>query len=106
LVGRGALGADQALGLIEAQRRCRDAAPGALLILSGLSITLGLFPAIGLRALILFLISAAGLCHNFWAVSDTTERTNQASHFLNVALAGAALMSLPFHSLGCSALRG
>lgn len=68
-------------------------ASGALLVLAGASIVVGLYPVGGLLGLVVFLLSAAILFHNFWTVSAGEERINQLTHFLkNVALAGAALM--------------
>lgn len=68
-------------------------ASGVLLVLGGTSVMFGLYPLLGSLGLVLFLLSAAVLFHNFWAVPAGEERFNQLTHFLkNIALAGAALL--------------
>lgn len=70
---------------------------GVLLVLGGLSILLGVFPQIGLWLIVAFLVGTTPLMHNFWSVSDPTQRASQKAHFLkNVALLGAALMMVVF----------
>ncbi len=64
---------------------------GVLLIGGGLSIILGVFPAVGSFAVAIFLLVSALIFHDFWAVSDE-EQADEMNHFVkNVALAGGAL---------------
>ncbi|WP_330630591.1 DoxX family protein [Halocatena halophila] len=64
---------------------------GVLLVLGGLSIVLGVFPAVGSFAVAIFLLVSALIFHDFWAVPDE-EQADEMNHFLkNVALAGGAL---------------
>lgn len=64
---------------------------GAVLLLGGLSIVTGVFPVLGGVAVAGFLIVAALVFHDFWAVPEDRKQT-ELTHFLkNVALAGGAL---------------
>lgn len=65
---------------------------GVMLVLGGLSVLLGLFPALGLLLLIVFLVPTSVLIHDFWTVQDPQHRASEQINFLkNLALAGAAL---------------
>jgi uncharacterized membrane protein YphA (DoxX/SURF4 family) len=67
---------------------------GALLLLGGLSILLGIRPPIGVAALALFYLGVTPIMHNFWAVGPE-DKQNQLINFMkNVALLGATLMFL------------
>lgn len=72
------------------------AGSGALMLLGGLSVLLGLWPQIGLWFLILFLVAAAVMMHNFWAVPEEQKQAEMINFTKNIALAGAALMMLIF----------
>ncbi|AXR79392.1 DoxX family protein [Natrarchaeobaculum sulfurireducens] len=64
---------------------------GGLLIFGGLSIVLGVVPAIGAGLLAVFLVASAVLMHDFWAVPEE-DTQDELTHFLkNVYGAGAAL---------------
>lgn len=66
---------------------------GVLLLLGGLSILLGIWPDLGALLLVVFLIPAAVLMHNFWKETDPGSRQGEMIHFLkDIALAGACLM--------------
>lgn len=66
---------------------------GVFMILGGLSILLGYQVAIAAWLLILFLVPAAFMVHNFWTETDPMARGNQQAHFLkNIALTGASLI--------------
>lgn len=66
---------------------------GLMLLFGGLSIVLGYQVVIGSWLLIVFLVPAAFMIHNYWIESDPMSRANQMAHFLkNIALAGAALV--------------
>jgi uncharacterized membrane protein YphA (DoxX/SURF4 family) len=67
-------------------------ASGALLMLGGVSIMLGLKPKMGAVSLIAFLAMASGTVHDFWNDQDPGAKQNNLIHFSkNVALLGAAL---------------
>ncbi len=66
-------------------------ASGALLIGGGLSIVLGVMPAVGAGLLAIFLVVSAVTMHDFWAVDDE-QRQDEFTHFLkNVYGAAGAL---------------
>jgi uncharacterized membrane protein YphA (DoxX/SURF4 family) len=68
---------------------------GLLLLVGGLSLLLGLFPRIGVAALVLFLVPVTLIMHAFWADHDPMRRMNDIVNFgKNVALLGSLLMSL------------
>jgi putative oxidoreductase len=68
---------------------------GALLLVGGLSILLGVYPTIGVAALALFLIPGTYMMHAFWKVQDPMARMGEKVNFTkNVALLGAALSLL------------
>lgn len=64
---------------------------GAVLVLGGVSIVLGVLPVIGAVAVATFLLAAAVLMHDFWAVSAEEQQTEMTQFLKNVALAGGAL---------------
>ncbi|MDD5466957.1 MAG: DoxX family protein [Anaerolineales bacterium] len=67
---------------------------GLLLLIGGLSFLTGLFPTLGVIAVVLFLVPVAFIMHRFWGVDQQT-RMMQMPHFLkNLALAASALMFL------------
>ncbi|WP_247003570.1 DoxX family protein [Halosolutus gelatinilyticus] len=69
-------------------------ASGGLLVFGGLSIVLGVFPAIGAGALAVFLLVSGVTMHDFWAV-DEEETQDEMTHFLkNVYGAAGALAFL------------
>lgn len=66
---------------------------GLMILLGGLSMLLNYQVKIGAILLIVFLIPAAILMHNFWKTADPMEKATQQAHFLkNLALAGAAFL--------------
>lgn len=65
---------------------------GAMLVLGGASLILGLKPKVGAAAIIGFLAGVSPVMHDFWASEGSQERQNQMIHFSkNMALLGAAL---------------
>ena len=61
-------------------------------IFGGLSVLLGLFTRFGAAALILFLIVATPIFHDFWA-QEGMARVDQMQHFMkNTAIVGGALI--------------
>jgi uncharacterized membrane protein YphA (DoxX/SURF4 family) len=72
---------------------------GAWLLVSGLSIVLGVRPHLGAVMVALFLLSVTPVMHNFWTVTDPTQRLGEFINFSkNAALLGAALMLLAIPS--------
>jgi putative oxidoreductase len=56
---------------------------------------LGVYPRIGIVLLVLFLLGAALLFHNYWKVDDAqTKHAEQLNFMKNMALVGALLMLL------------
>lgn len=67
----------------------------SLIVLGGISILAGYRPAIGVGAVILFLVPVTLMMHNFWTIEDPQMRVADMRSFLsNVALAGSALLLL------------
>ena len=67
------------------------AASGAMLILGGTSILLGVKPKLGAAAIIGFLAGVSPMMHDFWRAEDPNQRMNDMIHFSkNVAMLGAA----------------
>ena len=68
---------------------------GALLLVGGLSILLGVYPAAGIALLILFLLGVSIQMHSFWKVDDAQMKQIDIINFTkNMALIGALLMFL------------
>jgi uncharacterized membrane protein YphA (DoxX/SURF4 family) len=68
---------------------------GALLLLGGLSVMLGVYPDVGVALLVIFLVPTAFIMHNFWTVSDQQARMMEMIQFSkDMALAASALMFL------------
>lgn len=71
---------------------------GALLLLGGAALVLGVMPRIGLAALIVFFVGVTPMMHAFWAIDDPQASAMQLASFArNVALLGAclAMLALP-----------
>jgi len=65
---------------------------GLMLLIGGLSVLLGVWMEVGTWLLVFFLLAAAFMVHNFWAVADPMEKQNEQAHFMkNLVLAGAAI---------------
>jgi uncharacterized membrane protein YphA (DoxX/SURF4 family) len=68
---------------------------GALLVLGGLSVVIGVAPLVGAAALLAFLVVATPLFHDFWSVEDPEQQQQEMTDFLkNAALVGGALVLL------------
>lgn len=68
---------------------------GLLLLIGGLSFLTGLYPTIGIAALVLFLVPTTFMMHNFWAVQDPQMKMVEMVNFnKNLALLGILLISL------------
>ncbi len=69
------------------------AVAGLLLAVAGLSLILGLYPDVGIAALVLFFVPVTVMMHAFWADHDPTMRQIDLVNFgKNVALLGSGLM--------------
>ncbi|HZQ20566.1 MAG TPA: DoxX family protein [Terriglobales bacterium] len=67
-------------------------ATGAMLIVGGASILLGVKPKIGTIAILAFLSGTSPVMHDFWNQEEPQQRMNDMINFSkNVALAGAAM---------------
>jgi putative oxidoreductase len=65
---------------------------GALLLLGGTLIALGVKPKLGAAAILVFLASVSPTMHNFWAEQDPNQQMQDMTHFAkNMALLGSAL---------------
>jgi uncharacterized membrane protein YphA (DoxX/SURF4 family) len=72
---------------------------GAWLLVAGLSIMLGARPQLGALMVVVFLLAATPVMHDFWTVGDETQRLGEFINFTkNAALLGAALMLLAIPS--------
>lgn len=66
---------------------------GLFLTLGGLLILLGFFVDLGALLLILFLLPAAILIHNYWSETDALVKSaSEAQFWKNISLAGAAMI--------------
>ncbi|HET7397123.1 MAG TPA: DoxX family membrane protein, partial [Intrasporangium sp.] len=67
-------------------------ASGALILVGGLMVLLGVWGDLGSLLLVLFLVPTAILMHGFWKETDPMGRQLEMIHFnKDMALAGAAL---------------
>jgi len=70
-------------------------ATGLLLLLSGLSVILGVYTFYAFIALAVFLVVTAFVMHDFWRQEDHNMKMMEMHQMLkNMALAGASLMAL------------
>src|SRR5690349_15008993 len=68
---------------------------GLLLAIAGVTLLLGVFPRVGVAALVLFFVPVTLTMHAFWADADPAMRMNDLVHFSkNVGLLGSSLMFL------------
>lgn len=68
---------------------------GAILVLGGVAIVLGVLPIIAAAALVVFFVVVTPLMHDFWNADDPETQEQEMNHFLkNGALAGGALLVL------------
>ncbi len=68
---------------------------GLWLVVSGLSVILGIRPDLGLWMAVAFLAGVTPVMHNFWAATDPNARLSDSINFQkNMALLGAALVML------------
>jgi putative oxidoreductase len=68
---------------------------GVWLVVSGLSVVLGARPHAGALMIAVFLLGVTPVMHNYWTVTDQTQRLGEFINFQkNMALLGAAFMLL------------
>ncbi|MFN8455835.1 MAG: DoxX family protein [Anaerolineae bacterium] len=69
------------------------AVANSLLVIAGLSILSGYRPALGVTAVVLFMLPVSVLMHNFWAIADPQMAIAEMRSFLsNMGLAGSPLL--------------
>ena len=69
-------------------------ASGVMLVLGGLGIVAGVYPALAAGTIAVFLLVAAVTMHDFWAVPGDQQQDEMVNFLKNVELAGAALVVL------------
>jgi uncharacterized membrane protein YphA (DoxX/SURF4 family) len=68
---------------------------GAMMVLGGLGILLGIYIEISVTLLIIFLLSTLAKMHQYWNVADPQARMGEHINFYkNLAMIGALLMIL------------
>jgi putative oxidoreductase len=68
---------------------------GVLLLVAGLSFLLGVFPRLGVAAIVAFLVPVTFIMHAFWADRDPAQRQDDIVNFTkNIGLLGSSLMFL------------
>jgi putative oxidoreductase len=68
---------------------------GLMLLLGGVSVLCGVYPAIGILLLVGFLVPVSFMMHGFWKIKDAQLRMADKTNFMkNMALLGAILMLL------------
>lgn len=69
------------------------AVAGVLILVGGFCVLTGFQPYVGLSCIALFLVCVTPMMHNFWALTNATDRLNEMGRFLsNGALLGGTLM--------------
>jgi putative oxidoreductase len=81
------------------QPRLAVLASGALILVGGLLVLLGVWMDLGALLLVIFLVPTAVLMHPFWKETDPMAKQNEMISFQkDIALAGAALIILALYS--------
>jgi putative oxidoreductase len=63
---------------------------GALLLLGGISLLIGLWPKLGAAMIVLFLVAVTPTMHDFWNAEPAARMTEFGNFLKNVALLGGA----------------
>lgn len=75
------------------QPKLANLVSGAMLLLGGLSVILGVYADLGALLLAVVLLGMAVMMHNFWKAADPQAKQMETiSFFKNVSMAGAALI--------------
>ncbi len=69
-------------------------ASGVVLVLGGLGIALGVFPALAAGALAVFFLVVTPTMHDFWAVPEDQKQDEMVQFIKNAELLGASLLFL------------
>src|SRR5436309_15772548 len=75
---------------------------GALMVASGMSLMLGVKPALGALGAAAFLAGVSPQMHDFWNQQDPGQRQNEMIHFSKNMALGAAVLAF----VGAEAARG
>lgn len=68
---------------------------GVLLAIAGVTLLLGVFPRVGVLAVVVFMLPVSFFMHPFWADKNPAQRMADTINFTkNMALLGSALMFL------------
>jgi putative oxidoreductase len=68
-------------------------ASGAMILVGGVLVALGVWPDVGVLLIAAFLLPVAYFMHAFWKIDDPQMRQQQQVHFMkNLSLFGAALV--------------
>ena len=68
---------------------------GVLLLVAGLAFLLGVFPRLGVAAIVAFMVPVTFIMHAFWADRDPAQRQADIVNFTkNIGLLGSSLMFL------------
>ena len=68
---------------------------GVLLLVAALSILTGIYPAIAVAALVVFLVPVTFMMHNFWTIEDQSMKMTDMIMFTkNMAMLGYTLILL------------
>ena len=67
---------------------------GGLLVAAGAGIALGAYPVLAAGALVVFLLVATPMMHDFWAVPEDQKQSEMTSFLKNVQLIAASLAFL------------
>ncbi len=66
---------------------------GAIILVGGICVLLGIFARLSAVLLALFLLATAFTIHRFWGIADPQMAQDQMGHFMkNIAMAGGALI--------------
>ena len=66
---------------------------GVLILAGGFCVLTGIEPYVGLSCIAVFLVCVTPVMHDFWVMTNPTDRANEMGHFLsNAALLGGTLM--------------
>jgi putative oxidoreductase len=81
------------------QARLAVLGSGALILVGGLMVLLGVWMDLGALLLVIFLVPTAVLMHPFWKETDPMAKQNEMVSFnKDIALAGAALLVLALYA--------
>ncbi len=67
---------------------------GVVLLVGGISIALGAYPAVGAALLLGFFVVVTPVMHDFWTVEDPEQRQGEMNDFLKNAVAAAGSLVL------------